>query len=371
MSQGEGVKVCVVDSGVDPTHPDLRDVTFAGGKDMSGGGTPDGLKPYKDYRGAHGTGMAAYISGTGHGPGKSAGIIGAAPKATLISVSWGDDIRRDPIPEAVKYCAEAGAKVINLSIGGSGKQLESAVALAESKDVVLVAAVGNDGKKIHAGWSRVFGTLLVGGVTENLQRHELSTWGEPKRNELKGVYSQGVGVCGPFATSSRPEVKVPQAVPGGGYEDEMGTSVATAVVTGVVAAVRAKYPEMDAANVINRVIKTAKKSGSGPVPTPDCGWGVVDAAAALTADVPKVDSNPLGQMDDKAFNSHREIFGVKSMGLWDPSYKPDAQSPARPSGSPAMSAEPAGGASVGLIVGVVGVGSALVGGVYWWLRRRQ
>ncbi|GAB78585.1 S8 family serine peptidase, partial [Austwickia chelonae] len=61
VSRGAGVKVCVIDSGVDATHQDLVGVRFEGGTDVSGRGGPGGLKPQT----AHGTGMAAFIAGRG------------------------------------------------------------------------------------------------------------------------------------------------------------------------------------------------------------------------------------------------------------------------------------------------------------------
>ncbi|WP_219107336.1 S8 family serine peptidase [Austwickia sp. TVS 96-490-7B] len=372
ISNGDGVKVCIIDSGIDAKHPDLAEAKFIDGKDLSGGGRPDGLKPYGDHRGDHGTGMAVNVAGSGHGPGLADGLVGAAPKSSIISVSWGQEDGGDsPIVRGIRYCADAGAKVINLSVTAGSAKIGAAVAYAQSKDVVLVAAAGNDGEEIAANWSGMFGVIQVGGVDSNFQRDSSSSWGGPRKKLGGKITSMGIGVCGPFAESSNPRVKIPQATINGAYKESMGTSVAASVVAGAVATVRGKFPELDAPNVINRIIETAKTTGTKGTPNADCGWGVVDVYAALTAIVPKVNNNPLGQMSEGCYSADRGIFNVKSMGLWDPSYKPDAQSPARPSGSPAMSAEPAGGAPVGLIVGVVGVGSALVGGVYWWLRRRR
>ncbi|WP_219108418.1 S8 family serine peptidase [Austwickia sp. TVS 96-490-7B] len=373
ISRGAGVKICLIDSGVDTKHPDLQGVKFAGGKDMTGGGSPDGLQPHKNLVGDHGTGMAVNIAGRGHGPNGSEGMLGAAPDAEIMSISFGSaPPGPDPVTEGIKYCTDSGAKVISLSLSGATNGIDAAISYAQSKDVAIVAATGNEGDQLFGGWTEQFGVLLVGGVDKNLKRDKKSNFGKPNSNSLMGVYSQGVGVCGPFSASSEPRVEIPQAIPGGGYKMSSGTSVATAVVAGVVAAVRSKHPDLDAANVINRVIKTAQKSGSGDVPNADCGWGVVDADAALTADVPKVDSNPLGQMDDKSKNAKRTISGVKSMGVWDPSYQPDAQSPAKPSGPTAISAEPVSGPPVGLIVGVVGACAALAGGAFWgWRRLRR
>jgi subtilisin family serine protease len=87
------------------------------------------------------------------------------------------------------------------------------------------------------------------------------------------------------------------ATPGGGYVSWSGTSGATPIVAGIVALVRSAYPDLDAANVINRVLLSANRV-TDTVPDPIYGYGLVDAYAAVTADVPFVSANPLGSLDD-------------------------------------------------------------------------
>ncbi|WP_219105823.1 S8 family serine peptidase, partial [Austwickia sp. TVS 96-490-7B] len=326
VSRGAGVTVCLIDSGVDATHPDLVGVRFTGGKDLSGKGSSDGLKPVAgEYDFDHGTSMAANIAGRGHRPGDEAGIIGAAPDATITSVSYGVNASsvEDPIATGIRYCTDHGAKVINLSLGTNSQKAQSEVLRSQKKDVVIVSAAGNNGSDPVLGVSGMFGVLSVAGLDQNLTRDPRSNWGRPQINVKKHVSSPGVAVCGPFATT--PDTGVPQAWPGGGYRDGAGTSISTSVVTGIVAAIRAKHPNLNAASVINRVLKTAKKTGTGDIPTADCGWGLVDAYAALTADVPAVTDNPLGQIGEGYDNPSRDVFGVKSMGLWDPTYQPDPE----------------------------------------------
>ena len=76
-----------------------------------------------------------------------------------------------------------------------------------------------------------------------------------------------------------------------------GTSGATPIVAGIVALVRAAYPNLDAANVINRVLVTATPV-TDKNPDPLYGYGIVNAQRALTAEVPLVSANPLGSIDD-------------------------------------------------------------------------
>ena len=75
-----------------------------------------------------------------------------------------------------------------------------------------------------------------------------------------------------------------------------GTSGAAPIVAGVAALVRSAYPDLDAANVINRIISTARPVPGVAVPDPLYGYGLIDAAAALTATVPAVTQNPLGDL---------------------------------------------------------------------------
>nr|WP_219106651.1 S8 family serine peptidase [Austwickia sp. TVS 96-490-7B] len=331
ISKGEGVRVCLVDTGVDAKHPDLAGVNFVDGTDLTSQGAPNGLKPLND----HGTGMAVNIAGS-----NANGLLGAAPKSSIISVSIPGHFEEKLHDEsfydaAVEYCVDHGARVINISKSGGYIRKYKAIQHAQEKDVVVVGGAGNDGVRNGISWRANFGMLAVAGVDQDFQLDPQSNFSEAETNPAGKVQYMGVAVCGPYATSAKPRIGVPMAIPGGGYKQTSGTSIATSVVSGVVAAVRAKYPQMDAANVVNRVLKTAKKSGEGVVPTPQCGWGVVDAYAALTADVPPVAANPLGQLGGDCVDDARGVKGVRSMGEWDPEFKPTCS-------ATGLNAEPAG-----------------------------
>ncbi len=144
---GAGVTVGLVDSGVDSSHPDLQGGALVPGHDLSGAGSPDGLAPVStDPEPDHGTSMAVYIAGRGHGAGGGDGLKGSAPAARVMSVST--DIGAGAgtsaqLSSAVKWAVDHGAKVINLSLGGSF-DLTAAIAYAEEHDVVVVAGAGND-----------------------------------------------------------------------------------------------------------------------------------------------------------------------------------------------------------------------------------
>jgi hypothetical protein len=86
-------------------------------------------------------------------------------------------------------------------------------------------------------------------------------------------------------------------MPDGSYVRWNGTSGATPIVAGVVALVIAAHPELDAANVINRITATARDAGE-PGADVAYGFGLLDADAALRAEVPHVDANPMGELDE-------------------------------------------------------------------------
>src|SRR5690606_17672321 len=85
--------------------------------------------------------------------------------------------------------------------------------------------------------------------------------------------------------------------PDGTVAEWKGTSGAAPIVAGAAALVRAAHPELDAANVINRIIRTAMPvEGVGALPDPLYGYGLLDAHAAVTRSVPHVDANPMGDL---------------------------------------------------------------------------
>lgn len=293
-SKGEGVKVAVIDSGMDGSHPDLKGAVI-GGTDISGAGKPNG----QEGIGAtpeHGTLVATLLAGRGHVPeddkeaGRSDGVLGVAPRAELLTVStWlgsenpaGVGVDQQ-IPEAVRWAVDNGAKVINMSLTSSTtswpQSWDSAFLYAEQKDVVIVAAAGNRaGGTFQSGApATIPGVLTVAGL-------------DRQGNASRDASSQSI-VIGVAA----PAENLVGGLPGGLYAEWSGTSGAAPLVSGVVALIRAKYPQMSAAQVINRIISTSRDAGA-PGHDPIYGFGILDADAALNADVPEVAANPLGSI---------------------------------------------------------------------------
>ncbi|HKU03418.1 MAG TPA: S8 family serine peptidase [Arthrobacter sp.] len=298
VSKGAGVKVAVIDSGIDAQHPDLKGAV-AGGYDASGSGQPDGQKSVGS-KPEHGTLVATMLAGRGHQPASASpspspgpavppdGIMGVAPEAQLLSVStWLGSANpsgksdQDQIPEAVRWAVDNGAKVINISLGSTTPQWpqswDAAFLYAEQKDVVIVAAAGNriGGNTQVGAPATIPGVLTVAG----LDRKNLASVDASSQGISIGVAAPAENLLG--------------GLPGGGYAEWAGTSGSTPIVAGVAALIRSKWPDMSAEQVINRIVSTAKDAGA-PGKDPLYGYGILNAEAALKADVPEAAVNPLG-----------------------------------------------------------------------------
>lgn len=271
-SRGSDVRVAVIDSGVDASHPDLEG-NVAEGRDFVA--DTDGNV---DTNG-HGTGVAALIAAHGHGSGD--GALGLAPRSTILPVRVSDDSGRYSsagAARAIRWAADHGADVINVSGGSStdDPRMRGAVGYAQSREAVIVASAGN---------------------TDQGDREVLYPAAYPGVIAVSAVDGDGdfspESVEGPEVALAAPGVKVVTATAGRDYAFGVGTSDAAAIVSGTAALVRAEFPDLDAADVVNRLIRTA--DGKGPKGRdPRYGFGVVDPVAALTEDVPAASENPLG-----------------------------------------------------------------------------
>ncbi|WP_165945759.1 type VII secretion-associated serine protease mycosin [Micromonospora sp. KC606] len=272
-STGRGVVVAVIDSGVDGSHPDLAGQVLPGIDLVSPGGSaePDPV--------GHGTTVASLIAGRND---DKRGVAGLAPDARILPVRVLDDENRYDdamiVAKGVRWAVDHGARVINLSLGGSGDSPALAAALdyAFARDVVVVACTGNVATSTSPKvWypAREPGVIAVAGLegaSENL-------WSG--------------SITGHATILAAPATRLIGARPGG-YWGVQGTSFAAPLVAATAALVRARYPEMSAGDVVNRLLATAKDIG--PVGRDDrFGYGRVDPVAALTTDVPLVHHNPL------------------------------------------------------------------------------
>lgn len=257
VSQGEGVVVAVIDTGVDGTHPDLAG-TLVPGFDFntgSGDGTEDLI--------GHGTGMAGLI--VAHGQ-----VRGIAPKAKVMPLA----AHHGHFHLAIDWAVDHGATVINISQSvAPSAPLKTAVDRALAAGVVVVGAAGN----VPADRSVIFpaayeGVIAVGAVDRTGQR-------------------AAVSVTGPELVLAAPGQDIVSTALFGEYGPGGGTSNATALVSGIAALVKAKFPNLTGPDIMHRLIATADDNGA-PGRDPEYGYGIVNPVAALTADVAPVTASP-------------------------------------------------------------------------------
>jgi type VII secretion-associated serine protease mycosin len=274
-TRGEGVTVAVLDTGVDPGHPDLRGRVLEG-RDLIGFGAGEG----DPHWARHGTAMAGIIAGRGHGPGDSEGVLGIAPEARILPVRVlledGDPQRKkareergDALAEGIRWAADQGADVINLSLGDDSASAhpdpaeDAAVRYALGRGAVVVASAGNGGEAgDRASYPAAYpGVIAVAAVDRTGKRAPFSTrrW---------------------YATVSAPGDDVIITYPDREYYEGWGTSAAAAFVSGCVALVRAAHPDLSPAQVKELIAQTARNTPPGGR-NDDLGSGIVDPAAAI------------------------------------------------------------------------------------------
>lgn len=249
---GAGVVVAVVDTGVDYSHPDLRNRTVPGFDFVNMDDDP------ADDHG-HGTHVA--------------GIVAAEPdnRTGIAGVSWGASVMplkvcpaeggcgSFEVTAAIAYAVQGGAKVVNLSLAGAGDacppEFELAAALAEERDVLLVAGAGNsagDGNPVMYP-AACEGFVGVGATAPNDDWAPFSEHGD-------------------FVDLAAPGVAVPSTIPPGlsgmtdgsttpDYGPADGTSMAAPHVAGLAALLFAAHPEWTALEVEERMEETAVDLG--------------------------------------------------------------------------------------------------------------
>lgn len=270
LSTGRGVTVAVVDSGVDARHPKLagaveQPVDFR--TSPTGAGFEQGRGTGDDCEN-HGTPIAGIIAARAGGDER---VLGIAPDARIAPVRFDGALAQAPtemIAAAIRAGADRG-QVMNLSfaVGVDEPAIRKAVQYAVDRDVVVVAAAGNEARSQPGlTWypAAYDGVLAVAGVDAAGQASA-----ESNRGAWVDVAAPGEGLTAP-------------STGGAGFVAVKGTSFATAVVSGVAALVRARYPDMPAAEVVRRIEATAVSSTGGR--DERTGAGIVDPYLALTAE---------------------------------------------------------------------------------------
>ncbi|MFA6004441.1 MAG: S8 family peptidase, partial [Elusimicrobiota bacterium] len=247
-TMGQGVRVAVVDTGIDFNHPDLK-ANVAGGYNAMDSG-----QPYLDDN-HHGTHVAGTIAGVLDGK----GVAGVAPKASLYAVKVLDAKGSGSIVSIIKglvWCGKNKMDVANMSLGAPMGNIfmRLAVNYARSKGVAIIAAAGNESGPVGypAGYTN---TIAVSA-------------GDSK-DQLAYFSNRG-----PRVEFIAPGVDVRSSIPGGQYALFSGTSMATPHVAGLAALAVARGAHgLDAVRAALK--RSAKSIGLKPQ---EEGAGVIDAA---------------------------------------------------------------------------------------------
>ncbi|MEF9906719.1 S8 family serine peptidase [Streptomyces sp. P9-A2] len=311
VSTGKGVKVAVIDSGVNPETPSLKGQVLADEvpQAVAYGATDD-------YDG-HGTTMAELIAGTG----ADGGIKGLAPGARIVPyrIVFTDvlkdkaEISKTPNPaEAIRAAADSDAEIISMSFGGGGdSETEAAVKYAQSKGKLMFASVGNDAeKKSLIGYPAAYPYVV--GVAASDESGKVAKFSE--YGNYVDLAAPGLDMPGWCDATFR------------SYCDQGGTSAATALTSAAAALIWSAHPDWTANQVLASLIETAGRSWAKDDPSVYLGYGLIRPRRVLMDEDFKPgppDTDPLAREN--------------AIGLLDDSGNPVVASP---SPSPEPSKEP-------------------------------
>lgn len=278
-----GVTVAVVDTGADVTAPDI------GAKSPNTWSVLNNSTDVTDTHG-HGTFVSSLAAGSVT---NGEGIAGFGGDAKLIVVQAGrPDGTFTDLDEAagITYAVDHGAKIINLSFGGTGSSPteQAAIDYAVRHGVLLVAAAGNDGDGANqplypAALLQPLGSngqggagLAVGATASDGSRASFSNFGS-----YVSLAAPGERVLGAVSSNASPSYWRPFALPGsssGLYGYGSGTSFASPEVAGAAALVWAAKPQLTAQEVAQVLKQSATGNGAW---NPQTGYGAIDVSAAV------------------------------------------------------------------------------------------
>ncbi|MEV6180582.1 type VII secretion-associated serine protease mycosin [Streptomyces sp. NPDC052016] len=280
QSKGKGVRVAVIDTGVDVQNPQLTDaVDVKSGrnllpknlKDEDGDPIERGKENGTTDTVGHGTKVAGIIAAR---PADGTGFVGLAPEATIIPIQQNDAEGHgttETLAAAIRYAIQAKAGVINISQDTSNamkpsSDLEKAIDEALAQKIVVVASAGNDGLdgNVKETYPASYDGVLAVAASD--------------RNNERASFSQS----GDFVGVAAPGVDMISTVPQGGHCSDNGTSFSAPYVAGVAALIKAKHPDWTARQIVAQIEQTAERTIAGHDRL--VGWGVVDPVRALTED---------------------------------------------------------------------------------------
>lgn len=261
-NSGAGVKIAVIDSGIDAEHPELA-ARIAESRDFTG---------YGASADRHGTAVAGLIAAEAN---NEVGSFGMAPGAQLVALKACEPETRggvsarcwsSSIAKAIDAALAGDAAIINMSLAGPRDPLVAAlIDAAIAKSRLIVAAAGNGGPDAAPPFPASHpGVLAVTAIDTRARLYPLATRGA-------------------FVDLAAPGVEVPVPVPGSTYPGQLsGTSMATAYVSGIAATLLGNAPGSDT-TALRGVLESSAVTLGGPAGGTQFGRGKIDACAAAHA----------------------------------------------------------------------------------------
>ncbi|MEU0200827.1 MULTISPECIES: S8 family serine peptidase [unclassified Streptomyces] len=355
VSTGKGIKVAVLDTGVNPDTPSLRGQVLAGE-------VPDAVSynATEDYDG-HGTSMAELIVGTGAG----GGMQGLAPGAKIIPIRMlvngvenETDKKKTPsAADAIKAAADSDAQIISMSYGGRfiDPDEEKAIKYAHSKGKLMFASTGNAAKtKNFIDYPAAYPYVV--GVAAADDKGKVGDFSEH----------------GNYVDLAAPGLNVPTWCDATfrSYCDGRGTSMATAIASASAALIWSAHPNWTANQVLRSLIDTASRDWPKNKPSNYLGYGLVRPRKVLE----NSNINPgSAATDPLSFENGTGVTGVNASPSAPASTS--SQAPKNTSGGQISAAgstsESSDNATMWIALGAAGAALVIGGGAFAVIRSRR
>ncbi|MGW1837626.1 S8 family serine peptidase [Streptomyces sp. BBFR2] len=351
---GEGIKVAVIDSGVNPDTPSLRGQVLEGvDATVEKGGSTDDTD-------GQGTTTSELIAGTG----KGGGLKGLAPGAKIIPIRVpllkhdelppGTWIERDPLYYAIRAAADSDAQIIAVNIRnehaiGNNAYQDSAAEYAASKGKILIAGTGDNAKEGNKPLYPARERLVVGVSSVDKQGHVAD-------------YSQH----GDYVHLAAPGVDIPRWCDTSfrHYCDGGGASAATAIASASAALIWSAHPDWTANQVIRVLFETASRNWGKDSRSSYLGHGIVRPISSTVRGKGSPGSpniNPL---------THKDSMDAKSPSTSLSTQRPEKKEKGRVKAHEAGE-EANDDSQPGVVAGIAAVVSALIAGVFYLTRKRR
>jgi thermitase len=265
-----GVPIAIIDSGIDPNHPDLAGKLLPGYSFLlNSTNTSDVL--------GHGTAVAGTAAAMSNNLFGVAGLAWNNPLMPLVVLDSSDYASYYNIAQAITYAADSGVRVMNISIGGSSSSstLQNAVNYAWNKGAVIFASAMNNSTSTPYYPAACTNVVAVSATTSSDTLASFSDFG----NWIK---------------LSAPGASILTTTRGGGYGYWQGTSFASPLAAGLAALVLSINPDLSNAQVVQLIENNADDLGTSGF-DPYFGYGRINAYKTLltaTSTVPDSDTTP-------------------------------------------------------------------------------